>query len=396
MRLVAFVVAVSLAFTVGLSTLDACKLPPRVSPELSTIATPDAQYILAVVEPIERFRQFQPNDDEKAILERYPVSGVYRVGAAPELMWELEDWYNPPAIHSFFNNADGVHWVVGDPGGLRFYSNGDLVREVNRLELFSAPWRAGEASCVGPRDLDVKVSSTGRQPEITVTTDEGSRFVFAAESGVLVSERRKAALARVTPSVEEEQLVALISDFTALARSAQLGALSYEEARRFEPISLYDCSPENNDAAEIAEMANQQIEPDSQGAIWLTPWRAERAMDMDVLGLARIRLSQDRPFALYRVPEGEAVQTLCGMEPLLANLLAASLARVPAHQSDEYLPLAEALNGPTVLAATAGVWEENGERHFIGLATVWRHVNGEWRILGFQFFELPPEGGLEE
>lgn len=368
-------------------------MAPPMAPNIFTLSTPDVKFVLAVVESPDRYLRlgYVPDQAQNKILDTYPRSGVYRLGRTPQLFWEFDRLPRPWEIHSFFTSVDGVHLVLGDAGGLRFYRNGELIREVDRLELFSAPWRAGEMSCAGPANLDVKASSSGRQPEIVVNTDEGSRFVFSARTGALLFEQRPSARAAVAPSVEEEQLAALMSDFAALARSTQLGSLSYEWMSRFESTSLHDCWPESNDFAEIAEAANRQIEPDSQDAMWLVPWRAEVPVDGDILGLARIRLPQGTPFALYRVPEGEAPRTLCGMDPLPARLLAEKLSSRFGDRRDDFGDLAEAVNGPTVLTAVAAAWEEDEEKGLIGLANVWRHVDGEWRILGFQLFSLPLE-----
>ncbi len=65
---------------------------------------------------------------------------------------------------------------------------------------------------------------------------------------------------------------------------------------------------------------------DDPGAEFLLSWRADYPLDTAVRGIARVSLAASPNLARYRVPEGEATRSLCGMALLPTPLLAVEIA----------------------------------------------------------------------
>lgn len=160
MRLAAISLSVVILAAVCGDHLGACSFPHRPGPIEFTMATPDSEYVLAVVEPVDTAHQTAGAAGNGAISIRslYPRSGIYRTGAAAELIWALDEFSelfrylhyhsDEEAIRSFFVRGGKSYLVVSSSDAvLRFYENAELVRRVTRQEVLSAPWHAG---AVGP------------------------------------------------------------------------------------------------------------------------------------------------------------------------------------------------------------------------------------------------------
>lgn len=288
---------------IGPRELASCKLPPRVAPTIFTVATPNKEFVVAVVESPDRYRRsgYVLDTTEARILDRYPRSGVYRVGTDPQLLWELPGWFDPLEVHSFFSRDGSVRLVLGNDSGLQFFADGELINKASRSELFSTPWRAGPAYCGGPAGLDVNGTSSGRKPSVAVTTNEGGRFVFDAATGALVSERGPRLMDHVGPTPEERELAGVISGFTDLATVPDLSAVALASYGRDGPFAIHDCSVEVRDEQWLARLASGEatILSDSYQAMWLVPWRSTLPIDVEVQGLARVSLPQSLNFAMY-------------------------------------------------------------------------------------------------
>jgi hypothetical protein len=152
--------------------------------------SPDGRYVFVMLSPHEA----EGGEQDRALREAYPRSGLYRNDGSNEPLWTVS-WYAYPSCVEVA--SDGTHlvrrgnrgWLMGSEA-FSLYAHGQLVRAYTVGQLVAAPWllsKGGEGpkyDWVGWTEFDDATMS------YTVRTKDGNRWVFDVRTGEVVSASR--------------------------------------------------------------------------------------------------------------------------------------------------------------------------------------------------------------
>lgn len=390
LRLAVFLALSSLSVGIAL----ACTMPPKARPTILEETSEGGNYVMVVVESPERYRNlgYEPTAQDQALLDKYTVSGVYRVGGSTEQpVWPISDRMS---ARWFFEEGDSVYWIDTSVKPFRVWKDGELIGGPDWKDAvgwFRAPWTWRE-QCGGYPLYELEMTSGDAGRAIKLRTVEGTEFLYGATTG----DEIKASVPQTLPpqpATGSENEIAQI-----VARWSQ-----FAEARAYEDLSS-DFSKHN---AEIVVESCEDLEqveglggPEWMERQGLFPAGPEiRASQTDIFIAPRLRHELDERVDLYRISTGDAGKALCLGEfwlpsspyPRFIHQYGVAGAR---QKMDE---LRSRLEGPTVLASTtwpvpeASDFTEEEEIGALGSATLWSETEEGWRIVAFVKFVLPRE-----
>lgn len=223
-------------------------------------------------------------------------------------------------------------------------------------------------------------------------TGAGRRIAYDVMSAAVTSDRGPLDLPQVEPVSLELELAQAVTGFREFAARSNLWDIAVALTARSSGGLLHNCEGTqwSTPVPEVVDAAKPIISTDDLAAMWLLPWRADRPLgELSVKGLSPVNIRAGPNLAMYRIPDGEAIRSICGSPPLPTPLLAADIAAPGNDAPAEYLQLASALNGPTVAVVVASEWEEEGV--VLGVVSVWSSSNDDWQLIAMRVFGLAEE-----
>jgi len=352
--------------------------PPPTAPVIYQHWTTDGRYVLAMAEDpthYERRFSYQVTPEERATLDRFPVSGLYRAGdrrPLQEFEWPVQE----DEIVALFTHDDQVCLVLRDAFGLRIYNGSKPAVVVDGLAdgWVQAPWLyTGSPAWLGIQEgFDVELLRDLPKPRLRVQVLESATQVYDAISGEHLARGRLSTGAAVEPNVLEQDLLGLVAEFRALATARDV-----ERARslfwgRMAPVALTGCMEVDAYEDDLEELSADDDSFDDWSVV---------SVGLDVPYARRVLHADAETFDLYRLDRGKALPFMCGEELTEEEFLA----RTEGAGAEIWHELSNVRAAVAVMAASS----DEGSDLRAGLITLWSHTRGEWRMIGLRPFLLP-------
>ena len=389
--------AVAIIALIGFSVSDglACSTPPKTRPTITERISEGGNYVMAVVESPDRYlnRGYQPTAEDQALLEKYPVSGVYRVGGSSEQpVWPLG---NLLGARWFFEEGDSVYWIETSVKPFRVWKDGELMGGPdwkNAVEWFRSPWTWRD-QCGGYSLYKLEMTSGDSGRVVRIRTGEGTEFLYSATTGEEIEANVPQPLPPQPATGGENQIAQILARWSQFAEASAYEDLSSDFAKHNAEIVVESCAyleAAFDDLGGPDWMVRQGLFPAGPGI---------QATRTYIYSASRLLHELDGQVDLYLIPAGKAAQTLCLEKFDFRDEPPFELENEHGIDVAQQMlgALHQRLDGPTVLASTTwpvpedSDFAEEEEIGQLGSATLWSETDEGWRIVAFIKFVLPKD-----
>ncbi len=391
LRLAVFLALSSLYTGIAL----ACQSPPKVRPTIFEETSEGGNYVMVVVESPEGYRNrgYEPTAQDQALLDKYPVSGVYRVGGSTEQpVWPISDRMS---ARWFFEEDDSVYWIDTSVKPFRVWKDGELIGGPDRkdaVKWFRSPWTWRE-QCGGYSLYELEMTSGDAGRVIQLRTGEGTEFLYSATTGDEIDASVPQTLHARPATGSENEIAQLLARWSQLAEAGEYEEVGRDFAKHNAEIVVEGCAyleAAFDDLGGPDWMLRQGLFPAGPGI---------QATRTNIYSASRLLHELDGQVDLYRIPSGKAAKTLCLGEFDFRDEPPFELENEHGIDVAQQMlgALHQRLDGTPVLASTT--WPVPEESDFteeeeigaLGSATLWSETAEGWRIVAFTRFVLPKD-----